>query len=161
MLEFLKNAIPTISNNYKNICFCTDTTYINVKNFHNENTNWGYVSSMLPTSIEALKEVNPRISPEEVRMYHGEAGFCLSSNIVKEISKLISKNHNLVLDRWDATIGYCMYRLGAKFNHDQAINLFPHTVLNHSSKEISQSKSYGYAKFYDKKNIFDTLNASR
>lgn len=160
LLEFLKNNIKQISS-FNYICFCTDTTYINVNIFDSQESHWGYVSAMLPTSVEKLKNIDHKISPEDVRMYHGEAGFCLSYDIVKELNNLLSKHDSLILDRWDATIGYCLYKMGAKFNHDEAINLFSHTILNHNSKDIANSKSYGYTKFYDKKNIFDTLKSKK
>ena len=159
LLDLFKDKINIFASKFERICFCTDTTYINVSKFNSDKKHWGYVSSMLPSSTEKLLKINSKISPEEVRMYHGEAGFCLSSDAVIEISKMIASNNDLVLDRWDATIGYCMHLMGAKFNHDEKANLFPHTILNHSSKEIKDSKSYGYCKFYDKKHIFDTIKS--
>lgn len=159
LLEFFKQKMPEMSKLFNNICFCTDTTYINVKNFISDQKHWGHVSSLLPSSINHLRSIDNRVSHEEVKMYHGEAGFCLSSEIAKEIANIISKNDNLVLDRWDSTMGYCMHKLGATFNHDDKVNLFPHTILNHSSNEIKLAKSYGYLKFYDKKKVFSTLSA--
>jgi len=161
LLELFKQKMSELSNRYDRICFCTDTTYINDRNFNNEKSHWGYVSALLPSSTSALSAKSNKIYPEEVRMYHGEAGFCLDSSIAKEIANLIGKHDDLILDRWDATIGYCMHKLGAKFNHDESVNLFPHTILNHSSKEIYSAKSYGYLKFYDKKNVSDTLNSKK
>lgn len=156
LIEFLKNESSKIRN-FNSICFCTDSTYINAKLFESAYNHWGYVSALLPSSIETLNKIDNKISPEEIKMYHGEAGFSLSSDIVLELGKILSKNDKLVLDRWDSTIGYCLNKMGAIFNHDDNVHLFPHTILNHSSKEVQNSKSYGYLKFYDKKNIFDIL----
>lgn len=159
VLELFKKKMNEFSKKFNNIYFCTETTYINVSNFNSTKDHWGFVSSLLPSSMDYLKKVDNKIFPEEVVSYHGEAGFCLSSEIAKEIGIMLSKNENLSLDRWDSTIGYCMHKLGANLNHDDKVNLFPHTILNHSSKEIKLSKSYGYLKYYDKKNIFNLLKS--
>ena len=161
LLELFKQKMPDFSKRFNNICFCTDTTYINVNNFNADQKHWGYVSALLPSSVDSLRNIDNRTAPEEVKMYHGEAGFCLNSEIAREIGSMLSKNDNLILDRWDSTMGYCMHKLGAILNHDDRVNLFPHTILNHSSNEIKSAKSYGYLKFYDKKNVFDTLTSKK
>lgn len=154
---FLKERISSYSK-YDKVAFCTDTSYINAPLFVSDKSHWGFVSQLLPSSIQSLSNINKKADPYKINKYHGEAGFCLSMEIVKQLSNLIQKNEDLILDRWDATIGYCMSVMGANLNHDDNLNLFPYSILNHSDEKILKSKSYGYSKFYDKKNIYNIIS---
>ena len=160
MKWFLTRELWRLPIEYEYICFCTDTTYLDTAKIFIDDfllSHWGCVTNLFYPSMEELKRINPSIDTNEVRMYHAEAGFVISKDIIRKIAYRLDHTNNILSDRWDSMIGYMLYLLKIELNHDELFFSFPHSMLNLSDEDVKKSKSHGYLKDYEKAEIHRIL----
>lgn len=160
---FLTKRLWGLPSVYQRICFCTDTTYLNINKIFNSDyrfEHWGKQSKLLHPSIIELNKISPKTDPQDVTMYHAEAGFVLDINTVEKISGAL-KNKKVLSDRWDSMIGHAMHRLDMKLNDDDGSNIFPFSMTGDDADKIALSKSYGYLKYYEKDRMYTVIKNKR